>query len=408
MSQRCLASLSSFSVCLLSSLVGCGDSLPSQEPDARDDADAPTEVPDAALPDAPPGFAITVGTNLPPALIAYRDGAAGWRTPAAAGPATFTFEVTGPYTVVVVCRDGATYTTHQLGRSPDDSRDVKVPCLVSPTLNGRLEGSMVQPGQVFVWIADRFSNAANWDYVVQKLPEGVFDLFGIGEGRIAVRRDVVIAGTTVVEPLDVSGGAELVPVTFVVSNAEPGTTDADITVSTSSTKVRIPGLSHDVPRAAPTSFLTNGMEQHVRIVSHDTVGIRTARFPFRVGDSTAVTLINPLGDARIGVTAGEFSASWTTLTALDELRLGVSGFAPSGAGGELRHQVILSKRFIDATHATRVAFETDIPGVDDEWLPSAMWGGLVDVVAFRVENGADHTAEFHDALAGEGEPLRRR
>jgi hypothetical protein len=403
MSQRCLASLSSFSVTLLSTLLGCGDSIPGAplDPDAADERDAPDLVPDA-----PAGFAITVGTRLPPALIAVREGTGPWRTPAVTGPADFTFDVTGPYTLFVVCvdADGGETIAHQLGRTPDDARDVKVACTKSPAHDARLEGSMVQPGRVYVWNATEIGKTENWDYVVPRMPEGVFDLFAIGEGRIAVRRDVVVAGTTIAAPLDVSAGTELVPVPFTISNPGPGTTDVGLVVSTSSTRAPLP-LSGGVPLAAPTSFLTQGMEQHARGYTFDNGSYRTARVPFRIGDSTAITLMDPIGDARIALDAATYSASWTTLNALDELRLGIDGAPASGVNGQNRHEVVLSKRFIDATHATRVVFATDIPGLDAEWLPSPKWPSFTDVVELRRESGAEYTAESHALL--DGEALRR-
>jgi hypothetical protein len=133
---------------LLASLaVGCGDASPA----------------------GPPGSIVTLETGDPPALIAFRDEGADWRSLAVAATTTFELEVTGPYEVVVVCEsaDRRLVAARKYARTLDDERTIDHLCGTAP-FPFTVRGQMAESGQVWFGGAGRgrFAVDSVWDFTL--------------------------------------------------------------------------------------------------------------------------------------------------------------------------------------------------------------------------------------------------
>src|SRR5690348_17069721 len=109
---------------------------------------------DSAPPDRSTSTTITVALDLPPALVAVRDGlAASWQPATRKSATVYVAEVHGPYMVTVVCdlasdgTPGLAVTTWQGARTLDDPLEITSPCQRSPVPR-TVTGHMVQSGHL--------------------------------------------------------------------------------------------------------------------------------------------------------------------------------------------------------------------------------------------------------------------
>lgn len=331
--------------------------------------------PDRSVPT--PSTTITLTVDLPPALVAVRDGlAASWQPATRKTPTVYVAEVHGPYLITVVCdlasdgSPGTAVTTWQAARTLDDPLEISTPCKLSPVPR-TVTGHMVQSGHLHVGPRGTASQQAEWDFRLA-LPDGTYDLVATAADRIAVRRGIAIniADAVVMPPVDVAQeGVALGDVAFTATNAAPDETVEVAVGLLTPTNTTVPAYIYSGPlataKAAPDGALLGTDIQSVSVRANRGGQMRALRRPFRVGGDTAFTLPPPIGDPAWTSKGGQLVASWSTLPPMDALLLWAYGPLRPPVQGS--HEVNLSRSFLDATGITQATLETDIPGYKPEW-----------------------------------------
>jgi hypothetical protein len=312
---------------------------------------------------------ITVSTGRAPEAIAFRDGLDGeWQvlTPTAAG--SYTLEANGPYVVSVVCDVAGLYiTTRQIARTPDDDRALDLKCPTLPMVTSSVVGTVVQPGYLNLGGILDFSDTPDWDITFAS-PAGTFDLIGVSSDRIAIRRDLAIAGTVDLGTINLDQeGVRLVPSALTVANKLAAETiEAQVLVTTPGAEQGIVHLGSPASaKVAPSEILNERVRQSVTMVAWGDDQSRSVRRDFHAGDPTAFTLPEPLGAVQFETATGELVSTWSTLPAHDKIVLSVYGNLANGTGRE--HELELSRHFADATGATSATLDTDFPGAQAAW-----------------------------------------
>lgn len=327
-------------------------------------------------------------------LFAVRDGVdAEWQTRRAVAPGRYVFRVHGPYSVIASCFE-ATDVTEILTvqRSLDDPRELEMPCLLTNApqaeLPFRVSGTMVGPGRVELgsrsdasfednWTFDLLSKAGTFDLVAQSLE---------GNALIAIRRDVVISGPTVVPAIDLSvEGVPLAELPLTVSNLLP-TDDpsAGFAVQTRSTSYGAMRSQLNAIQVVPSALLAASDTQQLVVEARDQ---QQAFGPTRAisrevvpGVSTVFALPAVL-EPQIAVVERDLVASWTTLPELDTLEL--QGVFSNTVFVGLR--VLITRGYLDATGVTSATLHSDVPG----YLP-----------AWKIDYAGEHSWQLETRTAG--------
>lgn len=343
-------------------IIGCGDSS-SSRPDAGE-IDAPPDTPQG------PPTAIVVETDIAPSLIAYRDGANAWTTAKMIDADTFELEVHGPYIVTVACDDGAgNITTWQVARTPDDDREMFLPCF--PPLGDpvRLTGTMVQAGAVTAGFSTDRSTTASWGFDVRAEP-GTVDLFAFDANGIVGRRDLAVTADLAVTPaLDITEGTALVAAPLAATNATPQeTVNASITLSTANaTSAPIFRGSAALTKVAPAGFLRLTDRQSATVSARQGLASRAVRRArFLPGDATDFTLPGAIGPVSFAPDGAKLKATWSTLPEHDIVEITLDAFTEDFTTFFF-HDVEISPAYITATGATSITIDTDIPGYLPAW-----------------------------------------
>ncbi len=333
---------------------------------------------------------ITISTVRAPEAIAFRDGLDGeWRTPAPTATGSYKLDVSGPYVVSVVCKAGGDFlvTTRQIARTPEDGRELDLPCEELPEANATVTGTMVQPGYLGLAGALGFSATPDWDFSFA-IPAGTFDLIGVSDQKIALRRDLAVSGTMDLGTIDLDQeGAALVPVALTAPNAATAEMlEAQVSLTTPRTDeghvhVGAPATA----KVAPAELLTAGVRQSVAMVAWSDDANRMVRRDFKAGDATAFTLPEPLGAIQFDTATGALVATWSTLPEHDRILMAVHG---SAADDKARgHELEVSQRFVAATGATSLKLDTDVPGFQADWRPDFSREYLRELSVVRERNG---------------------
>jgi hypothetical protein len=338
---------------------------------------------------------IKISTAREPASIAFRDGQGGeWQVPTAKAAGSYEITVHGPYVVSVVCSagDGATVSTRQIARTPDDSRELELACEELPQVSSEIKGQVVQPGAISIGGLFASSNTPDWE-LDMGLPAGTFDLIGVSDNRIMVRRDLAVSGTVDLQTIDIDAqGTALVPAALTTANAATGETiQAMVMVTTPKNELGLVHLGAPASaKAAPAAFVTGDIRQTVTMMGIKGDDSRSVRRDFRAGDPTAFTLPEPLGQVELKTTEGQLVATWSTLPEHDKLVVTVTGEL---ADGKTRsHELELSQRYMDATDATSATLATDLPGYQAAWKLDLTREHLREVQAVRVRDGEQATS----------------
>jgi hypothetical protein len=346
---------------LLILVTACGGS--SSRPDAGPDVDAPPDTPPL------PGEAIIVETDLAPSLIAYRDGASGWKPAKMIDADTFELDVHGPYIVTVACDDGAgNITTWQAARTPDDERELFLPCFPPFGDSFRVTGTMVQAGAVTAGFATDRSTTPNWAFDVP-VDGGTTDLFAFDANSIVGRRDLVVtADTAITPPLDVSQGTALVATPLTATNATPAeTVNASVNITTANaTSAPLFRGSAALTKVAPASFLRASDRQNATVFARQGLANRAVRRArFRPGDPTEFTLPGAIGP--VTYEAGtNLRVTWSTLPEYDIVEIALDAFSEDFTTFFF-HDVEISPAYIAATGTQTMTVDTDIPGYKPAW-----------------------------------------
>jgi hypothetical protein len=314
-------------------------------------------------------------TSDSPELVAVRTLGIGWSRAVRKTPTSpFEAVVYGPYFVTVVCEQGSadtgtgTVTVLQEGRTPDDDREVALPCTFPADPPRRaLTGHMVQAGRVQAAGAIGTSTAADWDFSLS-VPDGTHDLLARSTDRIAVRHAITIAGdTALATPIDLlQEGAPFVDVAFTATNATP----AETLVASVHLSKPLPQSPLNVylgpiapAKVAPDSVLVPTDAQTVSLQATAGTETRSLRRPFRVGGNTAYTLPAPVG-ARWAASYANLQVTWDALPVFDVFSMSASSI---GLGNSWSHSLALSPRFMAAAELTSASIDTSIDGFASAW-----------------------------------------
>ncbi len=311
--------------------------------------------------------AINITTDVPPGLVAFREGATGpWQAATMKTSTTFEADVHGPYVVAAQCTDhtATNFSTTELAQTPDDPHDVMMYCdstAVGPTAWG-VTGQMVQPGDVWFDGLDDSSATASWSYNLGA-DTGTYDLMAVTATDIAFRRALDVHADLVVTPaIDMTHeGAALVATAFSVTNAVPG--ESIVAYVNLDNATLFDAQIYRGPLAtalvAPDSQLVATDKQSASMQATVGVQSRALRQPFHAGDNAAYTL-PPQSDLALAVQSGQLVASWTTLLPdFDTFSVYASGYTNTTS---TFLDLEMTPAFATATHATQLVLDTDIPG----------------------------------------------
>jgi hypothetical protein len=355
---------------------------------------------------APPLPRVKVVTGAPPVLIAFREEAsAGWKTPVRGDDGAYAFEVSGPYRVVVVCRD----TGDAVGgyaRTPADALVIDHPC-GSRDFPLRVRGQMLESGSVFFGGSGRGQSRAPWTFEL-KAAAGTYDFiaaFGsltTGADRIAIRRDVAITGDLDLGTIDAAheDTHAMVATRFTASNLDPDEVLMSTTFwqmgNTNAIKLlfnhpdqawQIPLVPGDVLRTSDRQFVelsadlspSDSPQQRFRSVVRDV----------RAGEPMEVTMPAPLGATTFETTDDRLTASSASLPAYDGLDLWRESFS-SDFSRFVTHDFWISRSFVEATGATSSVLDfSDVPGFRPAWRHDPALEQQVGLYAFHGPDDGD-------------------
>ncbi|HWO23951.1 MAG TPA: hypothetical protein VNO30_34650 [Kofleriaceae bacterium] len=358
----------------------------------------------AACADGPSGppAKITVSTTRTPELIAFRDGPdADWHVPAATAPGTYELEVHGPYVVTVVCDDGRRVGTRQIARTPDDERELAMPCGQALTNPVTVTGTMVQPGAVALGRQQAMSSSPGWQIrLTTTAAPAPHDLIATSGDRIAIRRDQVFATDTADLAIDLTQeGAALERVAFTAPDAGAAE-DVHVLVELE-TATTLAGMVYSGAPAgakvAPAAVLRETDRQRVSLFAVAGDAYRFTGRLHRAGAPTAFALPAPLA-AELGSAGGAVTASWRALPAHD--RLVLSAFGGTATSPSRYHELEESQRFLAATGETEAALESDLPGYLPAWRADLGQEHLISVAAYGREAEEDRGSVISKIQSG--------
>lgn len=343
--------------------------------------------PPDGMPDGPSGKTIVLrlASTDDLRLIAFRDGpTAPWQTPAATAPGRYKFVAHGPYTVLDTCAISGTgtATTQELSRTLDDPADVQMSCPVIetgplPVPPSHVTGSMSPSGSITVGPRGaQVPASGQFDVAVD---DGTYDVIArtpapvAADDRIAIRRNLTVAGNTAVTPpIDVAAeGTASVFLPLTVVDADAGESlemRGQLDTHTASTEAAYPGI--DGVHVLPAAALGPDDRQSISVAATTSGGSTfSTRVVFR-GYSAGTSLnfaLPPAPALQYIATGGQIAATWTALPPFDSLELSTSQQGAAHTTDFVEHFVELSPSYVAATAATRAAFDVDVPGFDPAW-----------------------------------------
>lgn len=354
---------------------------------------------------------ITVATDRPPALIAYREEASpDWKTPASPSTGRYELEVAGPYRLIIVCADSdVDVVVTQFARTLDDGRLFEFLC-DAPVLPFHVRGQMLQPGTVNFGVTGLRHRTAPWSFDLSTAA-GTFDLVAFsgdaatGFDHFEIRRDITVTADRDLGTIDVAQvpAQALVPAQFTATNlAANESTVAHVAMLSGNTDTftgpttqpehawqvkLVPGTAlrstdtQDVHLLAGASLSEQPMQDSTRAV------IRRVRD----GGSTLVTLMDAIGPTRFESTADRLVATWASLPECDLIDVSRDSFSSSRS---VTQDFRISHAFMASTGtgATTVTLDfTDVPGFRPEWRHDPTVDQDFAVLASRGTLPDDHT-----------------
>ncbi len=374
--------------------------------------------PDAASsPDALPASAtITVTAETTPKLILFRDGlTASWQPPASSAAGTYTFDVHGPYDLIVVCEDDSAgfpdIMSWQTGGTLADPVSYEAPCFAPITTPPQVDvtGQMVQAGKVALGLSESTSTGASWTFDLTNDP-GTYDLIAVADGRIAIQRGLVAtSNTALAAPVDVvTHGVALAAMPFTATNAAPGETIDGSSAIYSAGKTLL-GI-YDGPPAGmmllPASVLVPGDEQSVDLFATDG-GLRSRQIErsYSAGDPTSLALPAPIGDVQFAASPQHLVATMQALPDADIVALSASSFL-SSPQQSLDVERDMSRSYIAQTHATSISVDTDVPGFLAAWRVDYQQAYMRDLSSETVTDTSFADAQYLENVNGNFAPRR--
>jgi len=317
--------------------------------------DAPVDVaPDAAL------NSVTVTTFNPPQFFAYRDGSGAWQTATASG-GNYTLHVTNDYVYVIVCAGNGSFQAIEQAATVTDGRQFafcSAPGTGTPSTVA-VTGTMVQAGTL--WMEDTKTSAtASWPFTLN-VSTGKHDLIAMDADHMAVRRNLSVTAATAVPDVDVdTEGAAITPATLTVNNLGSDTVGTQLYWFLANDSATITGTTTTVQPPPASLVGSNDFEFFLLQASgHDTS--RSANIQWD-GTTTTFDLMPTIS----GITYNPQSeaATWGTLPAYTDLSVSLIGASMTTY---TEQQLRATKSWLDATHATSLAFDASAPGYDAAW-----------------------------------------
>lgn len=363
----------------------------------------------------PAPTAITVETDEPPALVAFReDGSTAWRTAPVDAKHTFSFEATGPYHVVVACenREGLVHVA-QYARTLDDAAALSHSC-DSADDPFMVRGTVVQSGEVGLGNSSMAGEGPDWPF---ELPAGAgaVELVMRSSHEIAIRRDLQVAADMQLGSIDLAqvGLAALVPTTFTAANAGAAEIRSSLVLLDTGATVTFLSLGAGWSRdLAPESVLRPGDEQLVLLSASEPPSAatpqrrsRSTTRALRVGGPTEIALPAPLSGVQLESTAEKLSATWGELPTHDAVVISRNAYAAAGPES-WAHELSLSRSFLEATGASSATLDfSGVPGFKAAWRPAAGLEETRRITALRgAVDGEREQSSVSEIVGPEVEP----
>lgn len=335
---------------------------------------------------------VMIDTEVPPALIAFRDETAtDWQPVTGTSPTKFELRPTGPYRVLVVCellptRAGQipSIQINMFGRTPDDGSSIDpvvgLPC--SGELSHTVTGTMAVSGQVRLGPGGVTLPSQMPRFTLRTTP-GLHDLVVTtgdtlnGFDWISIRRDVEVSSD--IELGDVLADARSVALTtktFTAQNRrENEGLQSSLTFRTPTTSVSLQSGRESGTwniRLVPESVLRATDRQRVGLFAITSTNAGSPLIYTRAvsrdidgGTPEAVTLPEPLGPVTFETTPDRLTATWSTLPPYKNLLLSRIEF---GTRRQIIQRVFFTQSFTDAIAATSIELALEsIPGFKPEW-----------------------------------------
>jgi hypothetical protein len=318
-----------------------------------------------------------------------------WEKPTATATG-YNFEAHDDYLFVEVCTDTGGFFDAEARAATVADGNATVVCggnlATYPVPPNQVIGSMVQPGVVSVpgWSLD--GGAPNWTFTLP-VPTGPFDLVASTSTTVAVLRDLAPppnSAMVTLEPIDVAKtGQPLVALTPQAGSALASETPFNMYFYSTAAGAGFNTGSTSALQVAPATLLAAGDQQSLQAWFN---GPNSTRGGVSVvnGVTSPVTelaippAISPTFVADDGGDAADLPAlpdSYDTLSLLSD---DISGAHTQG--------MIATRAWVEATGATRMAFDTSAPGYDPAW--------VVPIVTSAGQHGAQLDVRYHDPSTG--------
>lgn len=312
--------------------------------------------------------AVAIQTDVPPALVIYREGAAGpWQSAPRLKATTYEIQVNGPYTVMVVCTSDFGTFTYLNSLTLQDTPLVQVFCEFSQEEPYVVNGLMVQSGSVTLGDMQIFDQGPNWPFSFPVFP-GRHDLLAFTSDRALIQRAIPVTGDVTLPPIDLAQqGVSLVSAPIAVSNPFPG---EELSARTYVITPRIfqsqlyrgPFPAKVMPSSALLPYERQEISLRSTVNQEFLFTSRSYRTAVRSGETLHATLWAPFTGLSLGNDAhGDVKASWDSSLPIDYGYLNASDFL----GNYMEH--FASTSYLTATGSHQVVLDTQVPGFQPAW-----------------------------------------
>ena len=308
------------------------------------------------------------------------DSTSTWTALAAPDRSSYDVVAHGPYHVVVACplvAPGEFRFIREIARTTEDDLHIDYAC--TPVQSHHVTARIQRAGLAAFATTTTTGSTAPWTFNATA-GDGSFDLMmwfddDAGARHLVIRRDISITGDTdlgVIDPAD-EDSEPMVPVSFTLSNLEPGETPGiSYALYTGNTRVAIAqeGVSTWL---APEAALRANDRQFVTVYTQDTKTrsgqtlSRDAGKRMHVGDPTRIAFPPRLGPVTFQATDDQVTAAWTALPDYDVLSLsrGLDSVVQTG----LFQSLSMTRAFMEATGgATSATLSlSSVPGATGPW-----------------------------------------
>jgi len=326
---------------------------------------AGSDPPDAIVDTGSPNtVTVKVAASTKPIVFAYRDGLGPWLQPDPVSDDMYALHVDDDYEVLIGCSTSLGFDTALVAATfADGAQFIACGPSLSAAPSVAVTGQMAQAGSV--WMQDQATSAMPaWSFDLSVTP-GTHDLIAASPDRIAIQRDLPITGPLTLPALDLTQtGLPLTSVPVTITNPQGDELSSELDLDLDHDSAFLPGTGTAVV-APPRSLLAPTDRQLLWVSATSATTSRYADTTFD-GNPTMFTLMPALDGVTFTAT-DPVSAAWGPLPAYTEVLLEV--YDNRGT-----QRVRATKRWLEATGATKLAFDVDpVPaGFDRRW---AIHGG---------------------------------